>query len=73
MGNNYYPALTPLYGLGSYGRTRASILCGNPRTRIGSQNRIYSWYFNRGLGEEYKAQLLLSLGPNPASYRKSIF
>jgi hypothetical protein len=70
MGNNFYPSLTPTYGLGSYSRTQAAILCGNPRTRIGSQNRIYSWYHKKGLGDAYKARLLLSLGPAPVNYRR---
>lgn len=65
-----FPSLTPTYGLGSYSRTQAAILCGNPRVRIGSQNRIYSWYEQRGMGEAYKAKLALSLVPPPANYKR---
>ena len=60
-----YPSLTPTPGLGSYSRTSAAILCGNPRVKIASQGRIYSWFDARGQGEAYKARLLLSLGPVP--------
>ena len=59
------PALTPMYGLGSYGRTAAAVLIGGPRSTIGNQGRIYNWYANRGQGEQYKAYLLRSLGPIP--------
>jgi hypothetical protein len=60
--------LTPTPGLGSYSRTAAAILCGNPRVKIASNGRIYSWYAARGQGEEYKRRMLLSLGPIP-TYR----
>jgi hypothetical protein len=60
--------LTPTPGLGSYSRTSAAILAGNPRVKIASQNRIYNWYNKRDQGEWYKNQLLLSLGPVP-TYR----
>lgn len=79
MGGRYYSVgqkqtlggnLTPTPGLGSYSRTAAAILCGNPRVKIASQSRIYSWYDARGQGAEYKARLLLSLGPIPTyTYR----
>ena len=74
MGGRYYSLgekqllggnLTPTPGLGSYNRTAAAILCGNPRVKIASQGRIYAWYSNRGQGAQYKAQLILSLGPIP--------
>jgi len=81
MGGRYYSLgqkqtlggnLTPTPGLGSYSRTAAAILCGNPRVKIASQNRIYNWYDKRDLGGEYKARLLLSLGPIPTRrYRTS--
>ena len=58
-------ALTPTPGLGSYSRTSAAILCGNPRVKIASQGRIYAWYYARGEGQQYKDRLLLSLGPVP--------
>ncbi len=58
-------SLTPTPGLGSYSRTSAAILCGNPRVKIASQRRIYAWYDARDQGQEYKLRLLLSLGPIP--------
>ena len=62
--------LTPTPGLGSYSRTAAAILCGNPRVKIASRGRIYAWFNARGLGERYKQRLLLSLGPIPTqTYR----
>lgn len=64
--------LVPLSGLGSYSRTSAAILCGNPRVRIATQNRIYEYFQRRNLGEAYKKRLLLSLGPIPTyTYRNS--
>ena len=39
-----FPSLTPTYGLGSYGRTGMAILIGGPRTKNGSQGRIYAWF-----------------------------
>ena len=74
MGGRYYSLgqkqllggnLTPTPGLGSYSRTAAAILCGNPRVKIASNGRIYSWYAARGQGELYKERMLLSLGPIP--------
>ena len=58
-------SLTPTPGLGSYSRTSAAMLCGNPRVKIASNGRIYSWYAARGQGEWYKERMLLSLGPVP--------
>ena len=71
-GARYSPwgSLTPTYGLGSYSRTSAAILAGQPRSRIGNQNRIYYWWRKRGLGEAYVKRLILSLGPVPTyTYR----
>ena len=74
MGGRYYSlgekqslggSLTPTPGLGSYSRTSAAILCGNPRVKIASQRRIYAWYDARDQGQAYKNRLLLSLGPVP--------
>jgi len=63
-------SLTSTPGLGSYNRTAAAILCGNPRVKIASQRRIYAWYDARDQGAWYKQQLLLSLGPVPTyTYR----
>ena len=70
------PSLTPMYGLGSYGRTGVATVISSPRTRIGSQGRIYAYYKNRGPyeGEAYKYYLIEALGikylpkVNPYSY-----
>ena len=58
-----YPSLTPAYGLGSYSRTGPSMLISSPRTRIGSQGRIYAFYKSRGQGQEYINYLAMSIGP----------
>jgi hypothetical protein len=60
-----YPSLTPTYGLGSYARTGAAVLISSPRTKIGSQNRIYTFYKNRGQGQLYINLLKRSIGPIP--------
>lgn len=65
MGVSSRPSLTPTPGLGSYGRTAAAILCGNPRVKIASQGRCYAYASNHGQGLAYKQQLILSLGPIP--------
>ena len=57
-----YPALTPAYGLGSYGRTGAALTISSPRTKIGSQGRIYAFYKQRGQGQLYEQFLINSLG-----------
>ena len=56
---------TPLYGLGSYGRTGAAVLISSPRTKNGSQGRIYAWLKNNGQGQQYINFLanILSRGP----------
>ena len=64
-----FPSLTPMYGLGSYGRTAAAVLISGSRTTIGNQGRIYNWYSARGQGQQYKDYLLNSLGPIP-TYRR---
>jgi hypothetical protein len=69
-----YPALTPAYGLGSYGRTGPAIVISSPRTKIGSQGRIYAYYKSKGKGQEYEQYLINALGlkymprVNPWSY-----
>ena len=69
-----YPSLTPAYGLGSYGRTGAAIAIGAPRNKIGSQNRIYSYWKSKGQGQAYEQYLIQALGikflpkVNPGSY-----
>ena len=60
-----YPSLTPTYGLGSYGRTGAAVLISSPRTKNGSQGRIYAWMKNHGQGQEYVQFLINVLGPQP--------
>jgi hypothetical protein len=57
-----YPALTPMYGLGSYGRTGAATVISSPRSRIGSQGRIYAYFKRINQAEIYKQQLIQSLG-----------
>ena len=57
-----YPSLTPTYGLGSGSRTGAAILISSPRTKIGSQGRIYAFEKKRGQGQQYICFLLKALG-----------
>ena len=57
-----YPVLSPAYGLGSYGRTGAALAISSPRTKIGSQGRIYAFYKSRGQGQEYQQYLINVLG-----------
>ena len=57
-----YPSLTPMYGLGSYGRTGAATLISSPRTKIGSQARIYAYYKAKGQGPQYEQYLINALG-----------
>jgi hypothetical protein len=57
-----FPALTPAYGLGSYGRTGVALTISSPRTRIGSQGRIYAFYKQRGQGQLYEQYLINALG-----------
>jgi hypothetical protein len=68
-----YPSLTPTYGLGSYGRTKAAVLISSPRNKIGSQGRIYAYEKQHGRGQQYIDFLCNILGPsgpytNPFSY-----
>jgi len=60
-----WPSLTPTYGLGSYSRTGAAILISSPRTKIGSQGRIYAFEKRHGQGPQYINFLLKVLGPQP--------
>ena len=74
MPNYGFPSLTPSYGLGSYGRTGAALTISSPRTKIGSQGRIYAYYKSRGQGYQYEQYLINALGVkflpkvNPWSY-----
>jgi len=60
-----YPVLTPTYGLGSGARTGAAILISSPRTKNGSQGRIYAWMKNHGQGPQYIQFLINTMGPQP--------
>ena len=60
-----FPSLTPAYGLGSYGRTGPALLISSPRTKIGSQGRIYGFLKSRGQGDAYINFLIRLLGPRP--------
>jgi hypothetical protein len=57
-----FPALTPSYGLGSYGRTGSALLISSPRTKLGSQGRIYSYMKNIGQGQQYINFLISVIG-----------
>ena len=57
-----FPSLTPTYGLGSYGRTGMAILISSPRTKLGSQGRIYAWMKNVGQGPQYIEFLINTSG-----------
>ena len=57
-----YPVLTPAYGLGSYGRIGPSMTISSPRTKIGSQGRIYAFYKSKGQGQQYQQYLINTLG-----------
>ena len=61
-----YPVLSPTYGLGSYGRTGAAVLISSPRTKNGSQGRIYAWMKNHGQGQQYIYFLINAIGPRPS-------
>ena len=56
------PYLTPTYGLGSGSRTGDAILISSPRTKLGSQGRIYAFEKAHGRGPQYICFLLKSLG-----------
>lgn len=57
-----FPALTPAYGLGSYGRTGAALTISSPRNKIGSQGRIYAYMKRIGQGPQYEQFLINALG-----------
>lgn len=57
-----FPSLTPMYGLGSGARTGAAILISGPRTRIGSQGRIYSYMKTINQGYQYEQYLIQAMG-----------
>ena len=64
-----FPSLTPAYGLGSYSRTGPALLISSPRTKNGSQGRIYAWMKSRGQGQQYIQFLLKAIGPQ-VSYNR---
>jgi hypothetical protein len=41
-----FPALTPMYGLGSGARTVGAIAISSPRTKNGSAGRVYAFMKN---------------------------
>ena len=55
-------ALSPTYGLGSGSRTGSAILISSPRTKLGSQGRIYAFEKSKGKGQAYICFLLNVLG-----------
>uniref|UniRef100_A0A6C0AQE3 Uncharacterized protein n=1 Tax=viral metagenome TaxID=1070528 RepID=A0A6C0AQE3_9ZZZZ len=57
-----FPSLTPTYGLESRGRTGMAILIGGPRTKNGSQGRIYAWMKQHGQGPQYIQFLINASG-----------
>ena len=61
-----YPSLTPSYGLGSYGRTGPALLISSPRTKNGSQGRIYAYEKSLGRGQQYIQFLINAIGPRPS-------
>jgi hypothetical protein len=57
-----FPVLSPAYGLGSYGRTGVALTISSPRTKLGSQGRIYAYYKSQGKGEQYTQYLINTMG-----------
>ena len=66
-----WPSLTPSYGLGSYSRNAPALLISSPRTKNGSQGRIYAWMKNNGQGPQY-IQILLNAIPRYPNRRSII-
>jgi len=64
--NTGFPSLTPAYGLGSYGRTAGGLLISSPRTKNGSQGRIYAFMKSHGQGPQYIQFLVNSLPRKPS-------
>jgi hypothetical protein len=58
-----FPSLAPTYGLGSSARTGSAILISSPRTRLGSQGRIYAYMKSIGQGQQYINFLINVLKP----------
>uniref|UniRef100_A0A6C0ERX3 Uncharacterized protein n=1 Tax=viral metagenome TaxID=1070528 RepID=A0A6C0ERX3_9ZZZZ len=47
-----YPALVPMYGLGSYGRVIGAVTLSGPRSSSGSALRVYA-YLKQTKGNTY--------------------
>jgi hypothetical protein len=60
-----YPSLVPTYGLGSYSRTGPALLISSPRTKNGSQGRIYAYMKSIGQGQQYINFLINVIGRQP--------
>ena len=60
-----HSVLTPTYGLGSGARTGSAIGISGPRTKNGSQGRIYAWMKNHGQGPQYIQFLMSIIGTQP--------
>lgn len=60
-----FPSLTPSYGLGSYSRTGPALLISSPRTKNGSQGRIYAYMKSIGQGQQYINFLINVIGNQP--------
>ena len=61
----YSYSLNPTSGLGSYGRTGAAVLISSPRTKNGSQGRIYAYMKSIGQGQQYINFLINVIGRQP--------
>ena len=59
-----FTSLTTTPGLGSYGRINSALLISSPRTKNGSQGRIYAWMKNHGQGQQYINFLLTVIPRN---------
>lgn len=57
-----FPSLSPMPGLGSGSRTGSAVLISSPRTRLGSQGRIYAYMKRIGQGPQYINFLIRVLG-----------
>jgi short-subunit dehydrogenase len=65
-------SLSPMYSFGNYGRTASSMALSSPKNKIGSMNRIYSYYSSIGQGDKFLQELFSSnqnkgLSPPPPS------
>jgi len=67
-----FPSLTPMYGLGPYGRDAAAQLISHGRARICNQVWIYNWMKNHGQGPQYIEILLNAIPRYNHNHRRSI-